>query len=413
MPSGAYRPTLRRLESFFVPDEKQGRVLVLRDMDGVSSATACVPLALVPIVGRFTGELTCAQIARAASADLRQKVPTALVVQVAEALEQGLFLDGPAFRSALARVRKQFHDATIRDASHAGAAYPSDAAELVSYLNEQCLAHALVPASPKPPRTLTALVAPHIDPRRGAVGYGRAYAALRDRLAEEADTFIVFGTSHAPMQEPFALCRKGFDTPLGTMPADLDVIDRLAARCSYDPYTDELNHKQEHSIEFQAVFLKHVLGNRPGHIIPILAGLGHQQGCGTDPASDAGAMELLDAVRDVVEERGRRAVVVAGADLAHVGPRFGDKAALGPEPREALRRKDAASLNLAVRGEAASFWHDVVRDSETRRVCGLSAMYAMLRTMRSGSTGELLHYEQSVDPDDGSIVSYAALAFSA
>ena len=105
------------------------------------------------------------------------------------------------------------------------------------------------------------------------------------------------------------------------------------------------------------------------------------------PWGDGG---LLEAVHDVVEERGRRVVVVAGADLAHVGPRFGDKAPLGPRPREELRRKDVASLDLAVRGEAAGFWRDVVSDVDTRRVCGLSAMYAMLRTMRSGSTGEVL-----------------------
>ena len=40
-----------------------------------------------------------------------------------------------------------------------------------------------------------------------------------------------------------------------------------------DPYVDELNHKREHSIEFQAVFLKHVLRGRAARIIPILAGL--------------------------------------------------------------------------------------------------------------------------------------------
>jgi AmmeMemoRadiSam system protein B len=413
MRSSAYRPTLRRVDTFFVPDDEHGRVLVLRDMDGVNSATACVPLGLVPIVARFTGALTCAQIARDVSADLGRTVTTALVQELVDALEKGLFLEGPAFRSALEGVRKQFREAAVRSARHAGGAYPADAAELVTYLDERCLNRGLPPATSRPGRALTALVAPHIDPGRGAVGYGHAYAALRDGVAEDADTFIVFGTSHAPMREPFALCRKGFDTPLGPVPADLDAIDRLAASCPYDPYTDELNHKQEHSIEFQAVFLKHVLGDRPARIIPILAGLGRQQADGIDPESDAGAMALLRAVKDLVEERGRRAVVVAGADLAHVGPRFGDKAALGPALRADLARKDAASLELAARGEAAGFWRDVVSDVETRRVCGLSAMYAMLRTMKRGSTGEVLHYEQSVDPDDGSIVSHAALAFHA
>jgi AmmeMemoRadiSam system protein B len=411
MPSNAYRPTLRAVETLVVPDPEHGRVLILRDTQGVTSAHACIPPALIPIVGRFTGEMTCAEIARAASGELGQPVTTAVVERVAEELSRGLFLEGPAYRAALDDVRRAFHDAALRPASHAGAAYSADAGELAAYLEGRCLAQ----ASPKQPairaRTLTALVAPHIDPWRGAVGYGHAYAALRDGLAEEADTFVVFGTSHAPMEEPFALCRKGFDTPLGALPADLDAIDRIAAKCPYDPYVDELNHKREHSIEFQAVFLRHVLGDRPARIVPVLAGLGRQQARGTDPGRDPRAMALLDAVRELVEERGRRIVVIAGADLAHVGPRFGDPLALGAELRDELGRRDATSLDLAKEGEARGFWSDVASDLETRRVCGLAPIYAMLRTMKEGSAGELLHYEQTIDADDGSIVSHAAVAF--
>jgi AmmeMemoRadiSam system protein B len=411
MPSSAYRPALRPVETLVVPDPEHGRVLVLRDTQGVSTGHACIPPALIPVVARFTGELTCAEIAREASGELGQLVTTALVERIAEELSRGLFLDGPSYRAALEDVRVQFRDATLRPASHAGAAYASDAGELVTYLNDRCLAHAPPRNGEPAKRTLTALVAPHIDPWRGAVGYGHAYAALRDELPEEAETFIVFGTSHAPMDEPFALCRKAFDTPLGAMDADLDLVDRIAARCPYDPYTDGLNHKREHSIEFQAVFLKHVLGDRPARIVPVLAGLGRQQARGTDPGHDKRAMALLDAVREIVEEQGRKVVVVAGADLAHVGPRFGDPAALGAELREELRQKDEASLRFAADGEATGFWGHVLSDLETRRVCGLSPMYAMLRTMRGGSRGEVLHYEQTIDADDGSIVSHAAVAF--
>jgi AmmeMemoRadiSam system protein B len=410
MPSAAYRPTLRAVETLVVPDPDHGRVLVLRDTQGVTSAHACIPPALIPVVARFNGTRTCAEIAREASGELGQPVTTADVERIAEELSRGLFLEGPLYEAALGDVRQKFHDAALRPASHAGAAYSANPAELTAYLNDRCLKEA--PSRPGgAPRTLTALVAPHIDPWRGAVGYGHAYAALRDGLAPEADTFIVFGTSHAPMDEPFALCRKGFDTPLGAMPADVDAIDRIAARCPYDPYVDELNHKREHSIEFQAVFLRHVLGDRPARIVPVLAGLGRHQARGTDPGRDAKAMALLDAVRELVEERGRRVVVVAGADLAHVGPRFGDPLALGAELREELGRKDAGSLQLATDAEAGGFWSDVASDLETRRVCGLAPMYALLRTMKEGSRGDVLHYEQTVDADDGSIVSHAAVAF--
>jgi AmmeMemoRadiSam system protein B len=405
MPSSAYKPSLRPVETLVVPDTEHGQVLVLRDTQGVTSAHACIPPALIPIVARFNGERTCGEIAREASGELGQTVTTAEVERIAAELEKALFLEGALYRAALDEVRKTFREATTRPAVHAGAAYSADAGELMTYLNDRCLAHG---ATSSPSKTGKVL-----DPWRGAVGYGHAYAALRDGLPEEADTFVVFGTSHAPMQEPFALCRKGFDTPLGAIPADLDAIDRIARKCPYDPYADELNHKREHSIEFQAVFLKHVLGSRPARIIPILAGLGRQQARGTDPGRDAHAMALLDAVRDLVHQRGRRVVVVAGADMAHVGPRFGDPLALGAELREELERKDGASLALAAKGDATGFWEHVAADLETRRVCGLAPMYAMLRTMQEGASGDVRHYEQTIDADDGSIVSHAAIAFYA
>ncbi len=408
MPARPTRPELRSVETIVVPDADHGQVLVLRDTQGVTAAQARIPPALIPIVARFTGELTCAEIARAVSAEVGQPVAAAFVQRLADELDEGLFLEGEAYEGALAEVRQEFHDAPLRPASHAGGAYLADPAELVKYLDERCMAKGSAAVAD---RTLTALIAPHIDPWRGAVGYGHAYAALRAGLAEEADTFILFGTSHAPMAEPFALCRKGFDTPLGAMPADLDAIDRIAARCPYDPYADELNHKREHSIEFQAVFLRHVLGERPARIVPILAGLGRQQSRRTDPGSDPKAMALLEAVRELVEERGRRALVIAGADLAHVGPRFGDPRPFDEGRRAALAATDATSIGLATAQDASGFWSQVAGDLETRRVCGLSPIYALLQTMRRGSTGALAHYEQTIDPEDGSIVSHAAVAF--
>jgi AmmeMemoRadiSam system protein B len=404
------RPALRAVEAIVVPDAEHGRVLVLRDTKGVTTAQAAIPPALIPVVARFSGELTCREIAAEVSAEIGQAIPVALVERLAADLDEALFLEGPTYRAALDQVKAEFHDGPVRAASHAGGAYTASAAELVSYLEDRCLARATPPPA-RAAKSVAALIAPHIDPWRGAFGYGQAYGALRRGLAEEADTFVVFGTSHAPMTQPFALCRKAFATPLGAMEADLEAIDRIAARCSYDPYADELNHKREHSIEFQVVFLKHLLGDRPARIVPILAGLGRHQGRGTDPGEDPSAMALLDAVRDLVAERGRRVVVVAGADMAHVGPRFGDAAPLGEAQRSELRRIDGVSIELAARRDARGFWFDVARDLDTRRVCGLSPIYALLQTAREGATGEALHYEQTIDPEEGSIVSHAAVAF--
>jgi len=400
------------VETIVVPDPEHGRVLMLRDTEGVAEGSVSVPPPLIPIVARFTGEKTCEQIAEELSSELGSKVEVSVVLRAAKALEDALFLEGPAYRAAREKTVAAFSALPTRPASHAGGAYLADAGELKTYVESKCLAKAK-PRRRNDGEHMVALVSPHIDPWRGAVGYGHAYAALGDTLAPEADTFIVFGTSHAPMRRPFALCRKAFDTPFGPMPCDHDLVDRIAHASSFDAYADEFNHKREHSIEFQIVFLKHLLGARPGRIVPILAGLGESQATRRDPAGEAPVARFLDAIAEIVAELGPRVVLVAGADMAHVGPRFGDAKAYDEKARARLASADEGSLLRAAEGEAGRFWSDVARDLETRRVCGLAPIYSLLKALPGGATGELLHYEQTIDAEDGSIVSHAAVGYYA
>jgi AmmeMemoRadiSam system protein B len=423
------RPRLRPIELIAVPDPRLGKALMLRDTQGVAPSHAVLPLALAPVVGRMNGARTCEQIARDASRELGEEIPTELVVRIATELEDALFVEGAPYQRARERVEKDFADADVRPASHAGGAYHDDPAELARYIERDCFAAASgangadgaagderddasdASHAPSASGELVGLVAPHIDPWRGARGYGEAYGVLGRALPAHVDTFVVFGTSHAPMREPFALCRKAFATPLGRVDADTASIDAIAAACEFDPYADQFNHKREHSLEFQVVFLRHLLGARRIRIVPILAGLGDQQVSGESPTGAASVERFFDAVRRVVDDR--RAVVVAGADLAHVGPRFGDAQALDARARRELAKVDRASLDLATAADAEGFWEHVASDLETRRVCGLGPIYSLLRVIAPGATGRLRHYEQNVDPEEGSIVTHAALGFYA
>lgn len=385
---------------------------MLRDTQGVASTHAVLPMELVPIVARFDGTSTCEEIAKQASKETGERISVDLVVRLAGELEEGLFVDGAPYRRERARIEREFADADIRPASHAGGAYHGDSKKLVEYIQKECFGRSAA-GNGAPPTNgsgkLLGLIAPHIDPWRGARCYGEAYGALGKALPADADTFVLFGTSHAPMREPFALCRKAFDTPLGRLEADKDAIDGIAEACEFDAYADQFNHKREHSLEFQAVFLRHLLGNRPARIIPILAGLGEQQSNGASPKHSRAVERFLGAVRKVVDAK--RAVVIAGADLAHVGPRFGDPKPFDEGERAALDETDRESLDHARRGDAEGFWRHVADDLETRRVCGLAPIYSLLRTVASGAQGHLRHYEQTVDPDEGSIVSHAAVGF--
>ncbi len=410
------RPALRAVESIVVPDKQHGRVLILRDTQGVTEAHATIPPVLVPVVARFAGKLTCAEIAQEASAELGGEVPVEVVVRLADELEKGLFLEGRAFRQARQRVEREFAESAVRPASHAGGAYHADRAALERYIERSCLRKADGSAAGERPAELggamRALIAPHIDPWRGAVGYGHAYGALAAAVPPEADTFVIFGTSHAPMREPFALCRKAFDTPFGAVDADGAGVDGLAARADgFDPYADQFNHKREHSLEFQVVFLRAVLRDRPFRIVPILAGLGAQQATGDDPGRDARVTRFLDGVRALIDERPGRVVMVAGADLAHVGPRFGDAQAYDARRRADLERTDRGSIERATSVDAAGFWSHVAGDLDERRVCGLAPIWSLLHSLAGESRGRLLHYEQTIDGEDGSIVSHAAVGF--
>ncbi len=414
MPAIERVPRLRPVESIFVQDRARGRLLVLRDTERIAPGSVVLPAELAAVVARFDGIRTPAQVAAEATRASGHAVDEALVRQLVAELDAASMLDTPRYRALRRSVVDAFAAAAVRPAAHAGGAYHGDAGKLVRYIEDECLARA--PSRPAPRGRIVGLCSPHMDLWRAAVGYGHAYRALRDGLDPRVDTFVLLGTSHAPMRRPFAVCAKAFETPLGALAPDAEAIAQLQAASGFDVREDEYLHKGEHSLEFQAVFLRHVLGEGPrasaARIVPVLCGLGAAQVAGRDPAEDPEAESFLAALRALVERKDGRVVVVAGADLAHVGPRFGDARALDERGRERLGERDRASVDLAVGRDAPGFFRQVVADLDSRRVCGLGPIYTMLRALPQGR-GEALHYDQCVDPDEGSIVSHASLGYYA
>jgi AmmeMemoRadiSam system protein B len=213
------------------------------------------------------------------------------------------------------------------------------------------------------------------------------------------------------MRQPFAICDKPFATPLGSLSPDREAIAWLASRSSFDVKEDDYLHKGEHSLEFQIVFLRHLVQTRPVRIVPILCGLRRVVSAAMDPSTDPETESFLDALREMVERRGNRAFVVMGADFAHIGPRFGDPRPLDASARDALAKRDQESITRIVANDASGFYDHVREDLDTRRVCGLGPIYTGLRVLPASTRGDMLHYAQCVDPQEGSIVSHASIVF--
>jgi AmmeMemoRadiSam system protein B len=413
------RPRLRPLNAFTVEHNGQ-KLLHLDDPSRMSEGVTLQPMA-VAILQLCDGETTrdeiCAEFSRRYGVLGRDKLDKLL-----EQLDQALLLDSDHFRQHSAQVFAEFARSTVRKPFFAGTSYPADAAALTALLD----GFFDPPRGPGRPDGSTtplprAVVAPHIDFQRGGPVYAWAYR----RLAE-AETLpelvVVFGTDHSGSDHPFILTRKHFETPLGVMETDVALVDALTARvrerlggpASDALFRDEHHHRHEHSLEFQMVWLRHAWRERAGQVkvLPILCGSlrAHIEGS-TDPGNDREIVALFDELRQLTD--GKRVLWLAGADLAHVGPRFNDPEPLDEADRGSLERRDQETLSAAASGDAAAWFQEIRRERDCRNVCGLSPIYALLSVGKPG-VGKLLAYGQCpADERGGSLVSIASLVHPA
>jgi hypothetical protein len=146
-------------------------------------------------------------------------------------------------------------------------------------------------------------------------------------------------------------------------------------------------------------------------IVPILCGTFGSEAGGIAPANIGAVATFLDACRDVVSARGKRISVIAGADLAHIGRRFGDAFEISEPMVQQVADRDREDLCYVTAGDADGFYRSVMQDRNQRRICGLNCIYASLKTVESvGLEGTLVHYDYAHDPAGG-IVSFADVIF--
>jgi hypothetical protein len=210
------------------------------------------------------------------------------------------------------------------------------------------------------------------------------------------------------------LTRKHFDTPLGLVKTDVGYVDRLAAHAGPHLFDDEMAHRTEHSVEFQAVFLQYLLGGRRDFtIVPVLVGSFHDlMGDADAPIETDEVRRFVDALRAAEAESGKKVAYIGGIDLCHVGPEFGDRDPVDGATLREVERFDGAMLGHAAANDPESWFRTAARVNNRWRVCGLAATYTMLHAI-GPARGRLLKYSQAVDPRRTCCVSFASLTFEA
>lgn len=330
--------------------------------------------------------------------------------QVAAALKKfddAFLLEGDRYRAARGKLLADFAAAAVLEPASAGTAYPAEPGALGGFLDGVL---ALAPEEAGPPAgELLAVVAPHIDIRVGMPAYGAAYAHLR---GQEFDRVVILGVGHSLAGGAAALTDKDVGTPLGTLSTDREMVAGLRAAGGGALAPDDFAFRGEHSVEFQAVFLRHVLAG-DFKVVPVLCGsldgtLAEHNRAGELP----GLGKMLAALKEAVARDGGRTLLVAGVDLSHVGPKFGDgmsSRAIAAESEE----HDRALLEALCAPDPGAFWARQRKSEGRFNVCGFGALACLLELLPEGAKGRLLDYRMWHEEPTRSGVSFAAAAFAA
>jgi AmmeMemoRadiSam system protein B len=416
--SAPTHPRIRAVEIFPHGSDPAGDY-VLRDPRGLAR-TVVVPSAVAMLISCMNGRRTLEEIAFEFKLAVGQRIAEEEIEKLVKQLDDLHFLESPTFVAFEKKQADDYIALDVRPAAHAGGAYHGEPIGLRAQLGDLFTREGgpgLLPWEGatngiEPQSKLCGVMSPHIDFHRGGSSFAWAY----DRVVTDSPSklFVILGTAHTPLKSFYSVSNKSFDTPLGTAHTDRAFVDSLAKRLGNpnDIFRDELPHRHEHSIEFQALMLQYILGERRDYrIVPILVGSFHPfVQHGRLPNESPAVAEFIEALRETAIESGEDVCFVGGVDMAHIGQQFGDPELLDDDRLKSQWTDDQNLLTKACAGDAAGWFEHVANQDDANRICGLAPMYTLLETVKP-KRGELLKYDQAVADDRSSCVSFASVAF--
>jgi AmmeMemoRadiSam system protein B len=272
----------------------------------------------------------------------------------------------------------------VREPAVAGQFYPSDPERLASMVRD-----ALAEGEREPVIDLDRLIA-LVAPHAGYVYSGRVAGAAYRLL--EPGTFrrvIVIAPSHRiPMPGSSIYDRGAYRTPLGLVPVDEDLAERLLRRGGGEIVVEPELHRREHSLEVQLPFLQVALGDFL--LTPVV--MGSQRELHIERLAGA----IVAALNELPREE--RVLLVASTDLSHYYDDARARALDGVLLEDFERFDDAALAGHLASGACEA--------------CGGGPLVATMRAARElgGKRATIRAYGTSADAngDRREVVGYAA-----
>lgn len=273
----------------------------------------------------------------------------------------------------------------MRRSVFSGSFYPDSKSELAAFIRS-ALQEAKIDA---PVELGLSYVAPHAGYKYSGKVAAYTYAAMKkSEMVESASTIIVVGPNHTGLGMPIAVSMEDWETPFGTALNDKELSKELT-KISGHLQIDEKAHQEEHSIEVQLPFLRHMFTDKKFVFI-----------CMGDQSVKASEI-VANAITKAAANLKRDVVVVASSDLTHYAP------------GEIAKDKD---LNLLHSTNELDYSHfNAVLEKLNHSACGhgpisVSMIFAASMGAKKGIT---LKYANSGDVtgDYSSVVGYSSVVF--
>jgi len=415
--------------------QHQGRpVLGLTDAQQVSDRMVFTAPAVQAVLGKLDGEHGLDDIVSEVGKGLTRETLEGVVAQ----LDNAGLLEGPTFDRLYEKLKSEYQsaphlppgataamaDRLVMQAHGEGATDEQKAQEGPEKLREQFDAwidQALKNASdPSFDRLPAAVITPSIDYSMGWPNYAAVYGRMR--VVDRPKRVVILGTHQGGFATGVCGCDKGYETPLGVSPLAQDLFDAVTRELGEEGTAKLLEHRYDHerahAIEAQVAWLQHVLAD-DGVMPSVMGFLVHDPLANGGESYDGKGLGLdpfVEALRAAIGSLEGPTLVVAAADLAHVGPQFGDQQSLVGDDdqtrafREQVMQHDRQMVGLIGEGKHAELISALKWQQNRMRWSGVGPITAAMRVCE-GATPRVLNYFAAADPQGKALVSSFAASF--